>query len=55
MVTSTLVVGLLGLIATIDIAQFAVTLEHRGRLAKVEAAVEGDDETLVVDGGSVDE
>ena len=29
--------GLLGGILAVDLAQFAVTLEHRGRLARLEA------------------
>lgn len=33
------VLALLAIIATIDLAQFAVTVEHRGRIAKVEAHV----------------
>lgn len=46
-----LTVALLALIATIDLAQFAVTLDHRGRLARVEEgleAVEKDDDRLDV-------
>lgn len=50
MVENGVIIGLLALIATVDLAQFAVTLEHRGRLAAVEQSIP--DRQARADGGA---
>lgn len=52
MVENGIVISLLALIVTIDLAQFGVTLEHRGRLSAVEERLS---DPMRTDGGEPDD